>query len=80
MAGRVGGQVLDTLGIENLISKPYTEGPRLASDMRGHLEAAGVTVLDHRAVTVVAGEPHELLLKGSERVMAQQVVIATGAK
>ena len=81
VAGRIGGQVLDTLGIENLISKPYTEGPQLASDMRGHLEAAGVTVLDHRTVLdVKAGDLHRLHLKGGETVNAPQIVVATGAK
>ncbi len=81
VAGRIGGQVLDTLGIENLISKPYTEGPQLASDMRGHLESAGVTVLDHRTVlNVHAGDLHRLHLKGGETVNAPQIVVATGAK
>src|SRR5690625_6956629 len=36
-ADRVGGQVLDTLSIENFISVPYTEGPDLASALRKHM-------------------------------------------
>ena len=31
VAERFGGQLLDTMGIENLISTPYTEGPKLAA-------------------------------------------------
>ena len=81
VAGRIGGQVRDTLGIENLISVPYTEGPRLASDLRSHLEGAGVTVLDNRTVEALEdGEVKRLRLKGGEVAEAGQVVIATGAK
>jgi alkyl hydroperoxide reductase subunit F len=81
VAGRIGGQVQDTLGIENLISVPYTEGPKLAADMRQHLVAAGVQVLDHRLVERVEhGERTVLHLKGGETVSAPQVIVATGAK
>ncbi|MBN8526903.1 MAG: alkyl hydroperoxide reductase subunit F [Planctomycetes bacterium] len=81
VAGRIGGQVKDTMGIENLISVPYTEGPKLANDMRGHLVAAGVQVLDDRMVEeLVDGEVKTLRLKGGETVRAAQVIIATGAK
>jgi alkyl hydroperoxide reductase subunit F len=81
VAGRIGGQVRDTLGIENLVSVPYTEGPKLAEDLRGHLAKAGVLVLDHRSVEELAdGEPKVLRLKGGETVRAGQVIIATGAK
>jgi len=81
VAGRIGGQVQDTLGIENLISVAYTEGPKLAADLRGHLIAAGVQVLDNRMVEQVEdGEPKTIHLKGGERVVAPQLIIATGAK
>ena len=82
VAGRVGGQVKDTLGIENLISVPYTEGPKLAGDLRNHLEAAGVSVLENRAVeSIEDGESAKtLLFKGGESAVAGQVILATGAK
>jgi alkyl hydroperoxide reductase subunit F len=81
VAGRIGGQVQDTLGIENLISVPYTEGPKLAADLRSHLVAAGVQVLDNRMVERVEdGEDKGVLLKGGERVVARQLIVATGAK
>ena len=81
VAGRIGGQVQDTLGIENLISVPYTEGPKLAADLRSHLVAAGVQVLDNRLVERVEdGEDKTVLLKGGERVVARQLIVATGAK
>jgi alkyl hydroperoxide reductase subunit F len=85
VAGRIGGQVRDTLGIENLISVPYTEGPRLADDLGKHLKAASVTVLDNRTVEDVLdgideANTKELRLKGGEVVRAAQLIIATGAK
>ena len=81
IAGRIGGQVSDTLGIENLISVPYTEGPRLVADLRSHLQAAGVLVLDQRTVESVSDDEHKTLhLKGGEIVHAAQLIITTGAK
>jgi len=81
VAGRVGGQVRDTLGIENLVSVPYTEGPKLASDLATHLQAAGVVVMENRtAEELVDGETKTLRLKGGETLHASQVIIATGAK
>lgn len=80
-AGRIGGQVRDTLGIENLIGVPYTDGPRLAIDLRGHLEKSGVQVLDNRSVEEVRdGETKEVRVRGGEALRAPQVIIATGAR
>lgn len=81
VASRVGGQVNDTLGIENLISVLRTEGPKLAADLRGHLLAAGVEVLDNRTVEeVLDGEIKTLKIKGGETATAPQLIVATGAK
>jgi len=81
VAGRIGGQVQDTLGIENLISVPYTEGPKLAADMRAHLMASGVRVLDNRMVERVSdGDARTVHLKGGEQVVAPQLIVASGAK
>ena len=82
VAGRIGGQVKDTLGIENLISVPYTEGPKLANDLRAHMEAAGVAVLENRTVEAVADDEttKTLHMRGGETATASQVIVATGAK
>jgi alkyl hydroperoxide reductase subunit F len=81
VASRIGGQVLDTLGIENLIAVPYAEGPKLAAGMRSQLVAAGVQVLDDRAVEgFLDGEVKTVRLKGGESVRAAQLIIATGAR
>ena len=81
VSGRIGGQVQDTLGIENLISVPHIEGPKLAADLWRHLLAAGVQVLDNRVVERVEdGESKTIHLKGGERVVSPKIIIATGAK
>mgnify|MGYP003350219091 FL=1 len=46
VAERFGGQVLDTMGIENLISVPRTEGPILASALEQHVAEYDVDVMN----------------------------------
>jgi NADH-dependent peroxiredoxin subunit F len=67
-AERFGGQVLDTLGIENFISVPYTEGPKLAAQLEAHVGEYDIDVMNlARAVELVpASEPggyHEVVLE-----------------
>lgn len=81
VAGRIGGQVKDTKGIENLISVPYTEGPALAADLMKHLSAYDVTILENRTVEeVVNGALKEIRLKGGEILKAPALIVATGAQ
>ena len=60
---RFGGQVLDTMAIENFISVPYTEGPQLASALEQHVKEYEVDVMDlQRAQRLVpASEPGGLV-------------------
>ena len=81
VAERIGGQVNETKGIENLISVPYTEGQRLAADLFKHLGAYPIDVLEHRRVETVAKDGRiQLTLKGGERISTGALVVATGAK
>ncbi|RZA06264.1 MAG: FAD-dependent oxidoreductase, partial [Proteobacteria bacterium] len=50
LAERMGGQVQDTKGIENLISVSYTEGPQLADQLYKHMMDYPITVFDQRRV------------------------------
>lgn len=81
VAERIGGQVNETKGIENMISVAYTEGPQLAADLFKHLGNYAVDVLEHRRVETIAkdGRVH-LTLKGGERITTGALVAATGAK
>ncbi|OYW45741.1 MAG: alkyl hydroperoxide reductase subunit F [Sphingomonadales bacterium 32-68-7] len=84
-AERFGGQVLDTLGIENFISVPYTEGPKLVREMEAHVAANGVDVMTlaeaERLIPAKRkGGLHEVLLKNGASLKARAVVLATGAR
>ncbi len=81
VAGRMGGQVNETQGIENFISVLSTTGPQLAADLRRHVESYGITILDNRTIErlVVEGKTRALITTTGERFEAPQVIIATGA-
>lgn len=81
VAERVGGQVNETKGIENLIGTPYTEGPQLAANLFEHLDEYPIEVLEHRRVEKIDdGERKTLHMKGGETVTAGALILATGAK
>ena len=82
VAQRLGGQVQETVGIENLISVVYTEGPRLAADLEKHLRTYAIDVLDNRKVEHILehGKQKELRLQGGEVLYADALILATGAK
>ena len=50
VAQRFGGQLQETLGIENLIGNTYTEGPRLSADLEKHVRSYPIDLLEHRRV------------------------------
>lgn len=79
LAERMGGQVKDTKGIENLISVIYTEGPQLAEQLQKHLASYPVRVFDQRRVAKLARDKR-ISLEGGESLSADAVIIATGAK
>jgi NADH-dependent peroxiredoxin subunit F len=81
IAQQVGGQVKETIGIENLISVVYTEGPKLSADLEQHLRSYPVTLLEHRRVeTIELSEKKVIFIKGGETVTAEALIVATGAK
>jgi alkyl hydroperoxide reductase subunit F len=82
---RFGGQVLDTMTIENLISVTRTEGPKLASALEQHVREYDVDVMNlQRAARLVpAAEPgglHTVELVNGAALRARTVVLATGAR
>jgi alkyl hydroperoxide reductase subunit F len=81
VAERFGGQVLDTLAIENFVSVPATEGPKFAAALESHVRAYPVDVIKHeRAKELVPGPVHKLELEGGGELWAKSIVIATGAR
>lgn len=80
VAERIGGQILETMSIENLISVPHTTGPKLAADMREHLSAYPIDVFDNRKVTDVRFDgAMKILVCDGETFTSHALIIATGA-
>ena len=84
-AERFGGQVLDTMGIENFISVRETEGPKLAAALEQHVREYEVDVMNlQRAGKLVpAKEPGGLIevqLASGATLRSRTVVLATGAR
>lgn len=81
VAERIGGQVKDTVGIENLISVPQTTGAELASNLGKHIGAYPIDVFENRKIESAAlhGCPKEISVKGGDTFVAGAVIIATGA-
>ena len=78
---RIGGQVQETKGIENLISVPYTEGPRLSAELSRHLEHYPIRVFENRRVKEISKDDLKRVeLISGEFIRAKSVIIATGAK
>ena len=81
VADRFGGQVLDTLGIENFISVKETEGPKLVSALEQHVKAYDVVVMNlQRASALIPGEIIEIKLESGASLKAKTVILATGAR
>lgn len=85
VAERFGGQVLDTLGIENFISVRETEGPKLVAALESHVQSYEVDVLaSQRAARLVPapapGAPAQVILESGVTLEAKSVVLATGAR
>ncbi len=85
VAERFGGQVMDTLGIENFISVPYTEGPKLVASLEQHVKEYDVDVMNlQRASKLIpASEQGGLIaleLENGARLQAKTVILSTGAR
>ena len=82
---RFGGQVLDTVDIENYISVPKTEGSRLATALRTHVEDYQVDVIDaQQAVQLTPAQErgglHQLHTASGAILSAKSIILATGAR
>ncbi|MDR2497809.1 MAG: alkyl hydroperoxide reductase subunit F [Tannerellaceae bacterium] len=82
IAERIGGQVKETVGIENFISVPYITGEILATNLKAHLEKYPIDLFEHRIVEKLEeAEDGQKVVSavGGERWIAPAVIIATGA-
>ena len=84
-AERVGGQVLDTMGIENLISVPHTDGPKLAAALSTHIQEYEVDVMNLASAERLIPAPresglHEVVMANGGRLRAKTLILTTGAR
>nr|WP_298109804.1 alkyl hydroperoxide reductase subunit F [uncultured Pseudomonas sp.] len=84
-AERFGGQVLDTMAIENFISVQETEGPKLARALEEHVKQYDVDIMNlQRASAIVpakeAGDLHEVRFESGASLKAKTLILATGAR
>ncbi len=81
IAERLGGQLQETKGIENMISVPYTEGTKLAAELNRHISSYPVSTFEHRRVREISGDSvKRIQLESGEFLDAKAVIVATGAK
>ena len=84
LAERFGGQVLDTLGIENFISVRQTEGPKLVAALEQHVRDYEVDVMaNQRAESLLPADADGLVgvaLANGAVLRARSLVLATGAR
>ena len=81
VAERFGGQVLDTLAIENFVSVQETEGPKFATALEQHVKSYEVDVMDvQRAEALIPGKINEVRLASGAVLKAKTIVLATGAR
>ncbi|WP_075182638.1 alkyl hydroperoxide reductase subunit F [Pantoea sp. 1.19] len=84
MGERFGGQVLDTVDIENYISVPKTEGAKLAGALKAHVDDYNVDVIDtqsaSRLIPAAEGGLHQIETASGAVLKAKSLIIATGAR
>lgn len=78
---RMGGQLQETKGIENMISIPYVEGPGLSAQLANHVAEYEITVLENRRVVSISdSELKTVSFSSGEVATTRSVVMATGSQ
>ncbi|HDX9580353.1 alkyl hydroperoxide reductase subunit F [Bacillus cytotoxicus] len=81
VAERFGGQVMDTMGIENFISVKHTEGPKLVASLEEHVKEYNIDVMNlQRAKRLEKKELIEVELENGAVLKSKSVIISTGAR
>jgi NADH-dependent peroxiredoxin subunit F len=81
LSDRFGGQVLDTLSIENFVSVKETEGPKFAVALEQHVKHYEVDIMNtQRATRLVPGKLIEVQTASGATLKSKSVIVATGAR
>ncbi|MHA7820122.1 MAG: alkyl hydroperoxide reductase subunit F [Erythrobacter sp.] len=84
-AERFGGQLQDTLGIENLPGTSYTEGPKLSDNLKTQVADNAIDLMDLARATALkpaseAGGMHEVTMANGALLKARSLILSTGAR
>lgn len=81
LAETMGGQVMETVGIENMIGTPYVEGPQLMAQVEEHTKSYSVDIMKaQRAKSIQKTDLVEVELDNGAHLKAKTAVLALGAK
>ncbi|MDR1792779.1 MAG: alkyl hydroperoxide reductase subunit F [Bacteroidales bacterium] len=81
LADRIGGQVKETVAIENLISVPQTTGEQLANNLKKHLQNYPIDIAENRQIEKfeIIDNQKVITVVGGEKYTSDALIIATGA-
>ncbi|TXI50405.1 MAG: alkyl hydroperoxide reductase subunit F [Lysobacter sp.] len=82
-AERFGGQVLDTMAIENFVSVQETEGPKMAAALEQHVRHYDVDIMNLQRAEALRrrdDDTFEVALANGATLNAKTVILATGAR
>jgi NADH-dependent peroxiredoxin subunit F len=82
LAERFGGQVLDTMAIENFISVQETDGPKLAMALEQHVKTYDVDIMNLQRASALRQSDNgiEVELANGAVLKSKSVIISTGAR
>ena len=85
VADRFGGQVMDTMAIENFISVKATEGPKLVSGLEEHVRDYDVDIMSSQRASKIIGAESvggliEVELESGAKLKSRSLILATGAR
>jgi alkyl hydroperoxide reductase subunit F len=86
VAERFGGQVMDTMDIENFTTVQKTVGPKFAQDMEAHVREYGVDIMNLQRVSKITGADQtanglvEVELENGAKLESKTIILSTGAR
>ena len=82
VAQKFGGQVADTVGIENFISVKETEGPKLVMALEQHVKEYEVDVMNLQTAQSLSktGDEIAITLENGAVLKSKTVILSTGAR
>jgi len=82
IAERFGGQLMDTLGIENFISVKETEGPKLVQALEQHVKSYDVDIMNLQRANVLrkVDDGIEVEMVNGGVLKSKAIILSTGAR